>query len=168
MSTAEQTIARSSRHAAVVRLRRQGLYHRQIAEILGITRHSVAAHIRTAVKLGELPPQEPHPTAALKPLPLLDAADDSWRHRAVCRDAPDPDCWYPLSSSDMAENPAKLVCARCPVKRSCLEEALRRGDDFGVWGGTGPGDRRRIRAGQLTVDEALVYRHPRQMAGTDA
>lgn len=32
--------------------------------------------------------------------------------------------------------PAKAVCADCPVKDDCLEDALAKRDRDGVWGGT--------------------------------
>lgn len=44
---------------------------------------------------------------------------------------------------------AKAVCARCDVRERCLEWALRwpeYADDNGVFGGTSPRQRRRIRA----------------------
>lgn len=30
---------------------------------------------------------------------------------------------------------AKRACARCPVRVQCREEALERGEQYGVWGG---------------------------------
>lgn len=42
------------------------------------------------------------------------------------------------------EAEAKEVCAGCPVRQTCLEEALA-GGEAGVWGGTNEEERRGIR-----------------------
>jgi hypothetical protein len=44
--------------------------------------------------------------------------------------------------------PAVAVCGECPVRSRCLEVALATPEahDWGVWGGTLPHERRRIRA----------------------
>ena len=44
-------------------------------------------------------------------------------------------------------NRAKAVCAVCPVRATCLEEALLSGEEWGIWGGyTSP---ERVRATEL-------------------
>lgn len=43
------------------------------------------------------------------------------------------------------EKRAKDVCARCEVRRECLDYALPRFDLDGVWGGKTPGERKRLR-----------------------
>ena len=40
---------------------------------------------------------------------------------------------------------AKQVCAECPIKTECLEYALRNFEEFGVWGGLTPKQRRPLR-----------------------
>ena len=40
---------------------------------------------------------------------------------------------------------AKEICNRCPVKEPCLEQALERGERFGIWGGKSERERRAIR-----------------------
>lgn len=37
------------------------------------------------------------------------------------------------------------ICATCPVQADCLAYALRTGEDDGIWGGTTPKQRRRMR-----------------------
>lgn len=51
---------------------------------------------------------------------------------------------------DKGENPqpAKDVCALCPVRRECLEYALSNDERFGVWGGKTERERRRLRREQ--------------------
>jgi hypothetical protein len=41
--------------------------------------------------------------------------------------------------------PARQICARCPVRQPCLEFALSRGILHGIWGGLADRDRRALR-----------------------
>jgi WhiB family redox-sensing transcriptional regulator len=73
-----------------------------------------------------------------------------WRQRAACQ-APgvDPDLFFPVGDFGPALSQAaaaKRVCARCPVQDSCLAWALHSGEQDGIWGGTMPRERRRLRA----------------------
>jgi Transcription factor WhiB len=55
------------------------------------------------------------------------AAGASWRSAAACRSA-DPELFFPLSETlKMLEQIAEAtaICAACPVRRQCLEFALR-------------------------------------------
>jgi len=70
-----------------------------------------------------------------------------WRESAACRHA-DPELFFPISSfgRGAAEaQQAKAVCARCPVRQSCLDFALATGQEFGIWGGC---DERELRLRQ--------------------
>jgi WhiB family redox-sensing transcriptional regulator len=78
---------------------------------------------------------------ALMPGTRPPAADD-WRSRAACRGA-DPDLFFPLGSN----REAIAICAGCPVREDCLDEALEKGD-LGIRGGTTETERRLMRAGQ--------------------
>jgi hypothetical protein len=46
---------------------------------------------------------------------------------------------------DDREALAGIICAACPYRVQCLEQALVTGEDFGVWGGLGEGERRRFK-----------------------
>ncbi len=65
-----------------------------------------------------------------------------WRTQGHCLQA-DPEIFFPYPAQDPA--PALAVCASCPVQGPCLAVALDAGSD-GVWGGTVPDERRRMRA----------------------
>jgi hypothetical protein len=86
--------------------------------------------------------------------PAPDDPDRSWRDNAACLDHPAG--WFtdPLPGDTRR---AIDVCNTCPVKRPCLEAALEIevSADLGIWGGTTPTTRRRIRRGQIQMDEAL-------------
>lgn len=55
-----------------------------------------------------------------------------------------PDLFF-TDASGQASDEAIAVCAVCPVRERCLEWALANNDTEGVWGGTTPAQRRRIR-----------------------
>lgn len=77
--------------------------------------------------------------------PAERAARRGWWQAAACRTA-DPDIFFPVSAhgpgrEDIAR--AKAVCARCPVRRQCLQFALATHQVHGVWGGTTEEERER-------------------------
>lgn len=69
-----------------------------------------------------------------------------WRVRAECR-AVDPDTFFPASDRGPEVAQAKAVCAGCPVRRECLDEALRRIPD-GIAGGLTAAERRTLLRGR--------------------
>lgn len=63
----------------------------------------------------------------------------------------DDDTWYPVDKSGVSgisrdEAYAISICRRCPVRDACLDWAMRAEESHGIWGGTTPRDRARIRA----------------------
>ena len=73
-----------------------------------------------------------------------------WRHRALCRDE-GPELFFPIGTTGPAVTQieqAKAVCQRCPVVQSCLDWALRSGQDSGVWGGLSEDERRALKRRQ--------------------
>jgi WhiB family redox-sensing transcriptional regulator len=65
----------------------------------------------------------------------------SWRQSAACRGV-DPGIFYPASEEEA--DVAKLICAQCNVRQTCLEYALAHREREGVWGGATEKERRRI------------------------
>jgi WhiB family redox-sensing transcriptional regulator len=63
-----------------------------------------------------------------------------WQLRALCR-GPDSSLFFPPShferkdEKEEREAHAKAICRTCPVKRECLEYALRIREPHGIWGG---------------------------------
>jgi WhiB family redox-sensing transcriptional regulator len=72
-----------------------------------------------------------------------------WEARAVCR-AARSGCFVPPLSGETTderrarEAVAKGICADCPVRRECLEYALRVREPFGIWGGLNETERRAL------------------------
>lgn len=67
-------------------------------------------------------------------LPYVRVPIGSWARQARCANAPDPEIFFPGRGPGEADA-AKAVCADCPVRRECLQYALRAPEEHGVWGG---------------------------------
>ena len=69
-----------------------------------------------------------------------------WRESAACARV-DPELFHPERGPGerRAMASAKAVCARCPVQRECLDDALEADDRYGIWGGLLPHEREDIR-----------------------
>ena len=65
-----------------------------------------------------------------------------WFPYAACRDL-DADIFFPGPGGDTDK--AKEICFQCPVRRACLEYAIRNNEIHGVWGGKSERQRRKIR-----------------------
>lgn len=64
----------------------------------------------------------------------------TWRDQAACRGM-DVSIFYP--EHGQTTDAAKAVCARCPVRFECRQEAA--GEWHGVWGGLSSDERKRVR-----------------------
>lgn len=102
---------------------------------------------------------------------------EHWMDRAACKGA-DPGMWFPpkpgpvarerqerveAAGGDVEANlgvEAKTVCAQCPVLRECLEGAIERREEHGIWGGAGENWRRQLarayRAGPEAWERAFA------------
>ncbi|UDY34057.1 WhiB family transcriptional regulator [Dermatobacter hominis] len=61
---------------------------------------------------------------------VLDRA--AWEVQAACRDL-DTALFF---SDDLDEiSAAKRICLACPVRTRCLDAAVERGEQYGIWGG---------------------------------
>lgn len=76
---------------------------------------------------------------------------EPWMAETVCASV-FPDAWFPAKSESSA--PAKRICngqkgvLPCPVRKQCLEYALRYDERWGVWGGLSEVERRRLKRGR--------------------
>jgi len=91
----------------------------------------------------------------------IEANKDTWRFYAECRGV-DPNIFFPTTTTGIVK--AKEYCRVCPVRSLCLEEALEKGEKFGIWGGASERERRRIQrrirvsgsAGNLLITDANI------------
>ncbi|MFF5638248.1 WhiB family transcriptional regulator [Streptomyces sp. NPDC012825] len=68
--------------------------------------------------------------------------------RPACENTDDPDLFFPNGNTgpallQIAE--AKRLCALCPQLIQCGNDALKRGEEYGVWGGLSEDERRALR-----------------------
>ena len=79
-----------------------------------------------------------------------------WEDDAHCRGS-DPAIFFgpnhfePKREREAREAAAKTICQSCPTLQACREYALSEQETFGVWGGLGEADRRRILARQRSL-----------------
>lgn len=70
------------------------------------------------------------------------SAVPAWVMSAPCASV-DPEVFFPEMGASVWR--AKEICSTCPVKLKCLNHALERNEVAGVWGGTSPNERKRLR-----------------------
>ncbi|MGH9105469.1 MAG: WhiB family transcriptional regulator [Acidimicrobiales bacterium] len=74
---------------------------------------------------------------------------DDWQARAACRGQSAAIFFAPThferkEARAMRERQAKAVCGSCPVRKECLDYALRIREPHGIWGGLSEVERRAI------------------------
>lgn len=85
--------------------------------------------------------------------------------QAACSRHPHPDWWVgdiPIARGRGLPHDGAIqalrICKRCPVRGRCFDIAMDTSSqtfDHGIWGGTTPGDRNRIRRGELDATQAM-------------
>jgi WhiB family redox-sensing transcriptional regulator len=94
-----------------------------------------------------------------------DGGRQAWLDRAACR-GQDPERFFPESGEQVKAAEAKAICAGCQVRDHCLDLAVTAAGgldgDHGVFGGTLPGERSRLRSN--TFPEPSTYRQQRELA----
>jgi hypothetical protein len=98
--------------------------------------------------------------------PVVDRGRHAWLAQAACRDQ-DPELFFPERGHARQGTAAKQVCAACPVREPCRDLAVRaasgRNDDHGIFGGTKPHERTRLRDNR-PFDNQTVWLHDRAQA----
>lgn len=74
-----------------------------------------------------------------------------WQVSAACR-TESLEIFYSGEPEHVRE--AVSLCRQCPVRGTCLEAAVERGEWFGVWGGTTERERRRLIRDRHAREEA--------------
>lgn len=83
-------------------------------------------------------------TLVVYPLPAVFAdPEPGWHLQAACYGAENPDAWYQTVGRTVPVPQVIKACAGCPVRGECLAVGLD--EEFGVFGGLLPGDRKRVR-----------------------
>jgi WhiB family transcriptional regulator, redox-sensing transcriptional regulator len=77
--------------------------------------------------------------------------NEVWQVKAACR-GPQAAVFFPPSSFERKdekegrENRAKAICATCPVRKPCLDYAIRIREPHGIWGGLNEVERKQVLA----------------------
>jgi WhiB family transcriptional regulator, redox-sensing transcriptional regulator len=99
------------------------------------------------------------------PVVVEDGGRHAWLDQAACRDQ-DPERFFPESGEQVKAAEAKAICAGCQVRDHCLELAIKTAGgldaDHGVFGGTLPAERSRLRGNTFPAPSA--YRQQRELA----
>jgi WhiB family transcriptional regulator, redox-sensing transcriptional regulator len=64
-----------------------------------------------------------------------------WQDRGLCAQT-DPEAFFPEKGGSVRD--AKRVCWACEVRAECLEYALEHGEQWGIYGGMSPKERRAL------------------------
>lgn len=63
---------------------------------------------------------------------------------ALCAQT-DPEIFFPNKGDSGSAADAKAICKQCEVQKECLAWAITNGEEYGVWGGLTPKERRSLR-----------------------
>ena len=65
---------------------------------------------------------------------------------SACFDHPNPEIFFPEKGKDRAKKieEAKQVCSGCVIKSKCLDDAIGREEQYGIWGGLTEDERRKV------------------------
>jgi len=97
--------------------------------------------IESPADSGAKPRVVPKVTRLFRIRDLLEVTGD-WQERASCAQV-DPEAFFPEKGASNVY--AKRVCGSCAVKAACLEYALGRNEQFGIWGGMTERERRKLK-----------------------
>ncbi len=87
---------------------------------------------------------------------LATALSREWQQYGLCR-AGDSAVFFPPAhfehkpEREAREAKAKAICARCPVRVTCLEWALATREPHGVWGGRSEIERKQMLHGRKRI-----------------
>lgn len=73
-----------------------------------------------------------------------DIPETGWWHHAACKGM-DTEIWFPGHGYDTRWNRARKICMQCPVRTLCLNDAIKHNDEYGMFGGLTPTERKEAR-----------------------
>ena len=80
---------------------------------------------------------------------IAERVEELWQVKASCR-GPQATVFFPPSHSERKderlsrERAAKSICKTCPVRRECLDYAVRIREPHGIWGGLNELERKQL------------------------
>ncbi len=88
---------------------------------------------------------------------------NGWEQQASCREM-DPAAWFADPDSEAARV-ALAICARCTVRKECLDFAVAHDLRHGIFGGKTRRDRLRLHRRVVAAQRAAALRAARSQAG---
>ena len=141
----------------------QRLEFADVARLVGVREgrvRQVLGPLRTAHRNAAEAERAKGPIAVIE-----DDGRQAWLDQAACR-GHDPERFFPESGEHTKAAEAKAICASCQVRDHCLELAVKAAGgldhDHGVFGGTLPAERSRLRGNRFPQPSA--YRQQRELA----
>jgi WhiB family transcriptional regulator, redox-sensing transcriptional regulator len=141
----------------------QRLAFADVARLIGVREgrvRQVLGPLRTAHRNATQAERAAVPVAVVE-----DDGRQGWLDQAACRDL-DPDRFFPEPGEQTKAAEAKAICAGCQVRNPCRDLAVNAAGgldhDHGVFGGTLPAERSRLRGNRFP--EPSVYRQRRELA----
>src|SRR5215211_509716 len=141
----------------------QHLEFSDVARLVGVREgrvRQVLGPLRTAHRKAAEAERAAEPVAVIE-----DDGRQAWLDQAACRDL-DPERFFPESGEQVKAAEAKAICSGCRVRDHCRDLAVKAAGgidtDHGIFGGTLPTERSRLRGN--TFPEPSAYRQRRELA----
>jgi WhiB family redox-sensing transcriptional regulator len=141
----------------------QRLAFANVARLVGVREgrvRQVLGPLRTAHRQAAEAERAGQPVTVLE-----DGGRQAWLDQAACRDL-DPERFFPEPGEQVKAAEAKAICSGCHVRDQCLDLAVKAAGgidhDHGVFGGTLPAERSRLRGN--TFPHPSAYRERRELA----
>jgi WhiB family transcriptional regulator, redox-sensing transcriptional regulator len=141
----------------------QRLAFAEVARLVGVREgrvRQVLGPLRTAHRHASQAERTGQPVTVVE-----DGGRQAWLDQAACRDR-DPEQFFPEPGEHTKAAEAKAICAGCQVRDHCRDLAVKAAGgldaDYGVFGGTLPAERSRLRGN--TFPEPSVYRQDQEVA----
>ena len=141
----------------------QRLAFAEVARLVGVREgrvRQVLGPLRTAQRHATQVQRAGRPVAV-----VADGGRQGWLDQAACRDS-DPEQFFPEPGEQTKAAEAKTICGSCQVRDQCRDLAVKAASgldaDHGVFGGTLPAERSRIRGNAFP--EPSVLRERRELA----
>jgi WhiB family redox-sensing transcriptional regulator len=141
----------------------QRLAFADVARLVGVREgrvRQVLGPLRTAHRHTSQAERAGQPVAVIE-----DGGRQAWLDQAACRDL-DPEGFFPESGEQTKAAEAKAICSGCQVRDQCRDLAVNAAGgidaDHGIFGGTLPAERSRLRGN--TFPEPSAYRQRRDLA----